>query len=286
MFCLAINQEDGAVYVGIDKHQLHLVQPRPLLLPLKFEGAEKDPWENTGFREAPRRVFVEDYFDPVTRVRRGRVYLINGTIPGIAQVVNLQKEGQLQGITAFNYQRESLHSLDAFKGAKYPNVILGGESFKSVWKVTGIEQDTSESFVLYLKSFRSLGETPDLIRTEIPPETIAQLEERLEHVENSVNRETPINVVDRCRDAASLVMSRLAECPQKDLAKALNEFKKQPIGEKKFLVHNMVDTLCKLHARGKPNEEHNFGTLPLREEDAQLAVRALGLILREVGWAY
>jgi hypothetical protein len=40
-----------------------------------------------------------------------------------------------------------------------------------------------------------------------------------------------------------------------------------------------------MHSRGKSNEQHTRGVREPIDEDAEFAVHALGLVMREIGWA-
>ncbi len=49
-------------------------------------------------------------------------------------------------------------------------------------------------------------------------------------------------------------------------------------------VTDAVNIIRILHARAKPNEQHRRGLRPITEDDAELAVRAMGFVIREFGW--
>ena len=137
-----------------------------------------------------------------------------------------------------------------------------------------------------MKSYRSLGEIPDILWDNVPRDIEQELRERLEHVENCVNRSMPNDVVDRCRDAISLIISTLAEVPGYDLARALNEFKKHPNGKDRYVVQDAANLVRLFHSRGKPNFNFKFkyNIESLSDEDAQLSLRCLGRILKDVNW--
>jgi hypothetical protein len=48
---------------------------------------------------------------------------------------------------------------------------------------------------------------------------------------------------------------------------------------------NLGKTVARLHNRGKDNVAFSKGSRPVIEEDAELALRALGFLLRDLGWA-
>lgn len=283
MYYLGIGEEDGQIYIGGKNGYRHRQYPYPMLLPLAFEAFEGmvDYPDLSGFSG---RLFLEDSFDPVTRVRRGRVYSGGHSTTSYISPPN-GDVGDRVTMRMYEYQRESLHKFKDLHGAKLPLVYLGSKDFRSTWRIIDIEQDVSEAYVLVLKSYRSLGEIPDLNWEAVPNQIKRQLVERIEHVEMSINRETPNNVIDRCRDAVGLIIGFLAESPSKDFFDAVERYSRSEIGKQKKLLQHAAHTIRILHSRGKPNVEHKFQTPPLVEEDAQLAVRCFGTILKELGWA-
>jgi hypothetical protein len=48
---------------------------------------------------------------------------------------------------------------------------------------------------------------------------------------------------------------------------------------------NLASLVARLHSRGKGNEQHRLGLAAPVEEDAQLAIEALGFTIRELQWA-
>jgi len=285
MFHLAIGSDDGLIYGGARGMLLHRLTPYPMLLPLYFE-ASSNMRETADIRDAPGRLFLEDSFDPITRIRRGRIYCREtGGQPAQRYIEAPHSDLGSVEKRAYTYQRESLHQLKEIHGGRLPKVLLGGGSFQSLWKILSIEQDANDTFVLILKSYRSLGELPELDFDHIPKPLHKRLTERVEHVENAIHRATPNDIVDRCRDVLSLVFGELCGAPEKDLGAAIRAYSELPEGLNKHLLLGGSDMVRRLHARGKPNEEKRFKSRPLEEEDGQLAVRCLGLALREIGWA-
>lgn len=284
MFHLGIGESDAQVYIGGKNGPRHRLQPYPMLLPLYFEPLD---WikDYPDFSDFSGRVFLEDSFDPVTRVRRGRVYAGGHSTTSYVSPPNSFIGDSGVQMRMHEYQREPLHKFKGLHGAKLPLVYLGSEDFRSTWKIIEIEQDATEAYVLVLKSYRSLGEIPEINWKAVPDQIRRQFEERLEHVEVSINRETPNSVIDRCRDAIGLIIGTLVQSPTKDLNDAIEHYSKSSVGKHKKLVQHAAHTIRILHSRGKPNVEHKFRTPPLLEEDAQLAVRCFGTILKEVDWA-
>ena len=57
------------------------------------------------------------------------------------------------------------------------------------------------------------------------------------------------------------------------------------VPEEKKMLKNIAQTLARLHARAKPNEQARYGVRPLVEADAEFALAAVGTLLRELDWA-
>jgi hypothetical protein len=53
----------------------------------------------------------------------------------------------------------------------------------------------------------------------------------------------------------------------------------------KGMVSYLAQVVARLHSRGKTNEAHTKGLREPVDEDAELALHALGFTLRDIGWA-
>jgi hypothetical protein len=90
-------------------------------------------------------------------------------------------------------------------------------------------------------------------------------------------------VVDRCRNTLSIIYGALAGNRARDLDKSIKEFRSK-FKDKEFMA-NAGHLVQRLHSRGKACEQYSRDLRPLCEEDAQLAIRCLGFVLIECGWA-
>lgn len=116
-----------------------------------------------------------------------------------------------------------------------------------------------------------------------------EVERAVQKVVGSAFRESSVAVVDCCRDAATVIASRWLWQETGDesfLRKELAPLSETlAIERKKFVAANAARTISILHSRGKSNEQVAKGVDPPSEDDAEFAVRAIALILRELGWA-
>jgi hypothetical protein len=290
MECLGINTHDGTVYEG----RLNMgfrSQPPPILVPVTLPDAVKN---ETGFSSpidgyAPA-LFREDSFDPVTKVRRGRVFRLRNTAQPMRWHVqdpfrsDLETENwggrATQTIGVLFYERDN-----SFYGStRAPVVVLGTEPFLTIWKTIGIEMSAHGSATLILRSHRSLDALPELNPANVPVRVQKTVTAAIEKVENSNHRLGAVEVVDRCRDALSVVFGELCDDPSLDLGSAIKKL--ESAAPKLFpLARWCGQIVARLHSRGKPNEQFNHGTRPVTEDDAQLALGCVALVLKEIGWA-
>lgn len=265
----------------------HRIQPAPMLLPLQF--VENETVEAPGLVGGyPKQIFREDSFDPITRIRRGRVYtwhshehqwFVQDPFRSDLREKSWNR-GCAKIINAMVYQKDPLSGL-ALK--PHLKVQLGDDHGSSIWKILLRETSIHGSQILTLKSYRSLGEIPDLALNEIPPEVLPALTAELERVERSANRMSPDDVVDRCRNALTIIYGALGGNRANDLDRAIKHYLAK--FQKKEVVANAGHIVKRLHSRGKACEQYSKDLRPLSEEDAQLALRCLGFVLIETGWA-
>lgn len=284
---IGISEADAQVYEG--SYTAGFRPPiNPLLLPIKFPSFSLTTWDN--FKPYPATLFREDSFDPITRIRRGRIFTLRDTTQPHTWVIHdpLRPHSSSNKIhraeKVFFYERSNLGPLrdNPLKVANHL-VVLGSDPFVTFWKVVSVESSASGTPLLTLKSYRSLGDLPELDLERVPKEISTKLEELLECVANSNHRAGAVDVVDRSRAALSLIFGHLAGSRGSDLGAAIK--KVQTADPSRLLICYAGSMVARLHSRGKPNEEFNHGTRPVSEEDAQLSIGCLGLVLKETGWA-
>jgi len=275
----------GLVYEG-SLSTGHRIQPAPMLIPIQFIDPE-DTEPEALFGDYPKQLFREDSYDPITRIRRGRIY----RSPNENHSWHVQDPfrtdlkdldwggGSAKGTKAMVYQRAALGELALDPHLK---VRLGDATSSNIWKVILQESSVFGSQILTLKSYRSFGEVPELNPAVIPLDVFHALTENIERVERSANRMSPDDVVDRCRNTLSIIYGALAGDRSKDLDKAIKAYLTK-FKDNQFMG-NAGHMVQRLHSRGKACEQYSKELRPLSEEDAQLALRCLGFVLIESGW--
>ncbi len=292
---IGICQQSYAVYEG--DHTGVRLQHVPILTPIRYFTGGNIP-ELKKILWLPELIFREDDFDPVTKIRRGRVYTGNGNQPTEWKVhddsltaIPLQPHGfgLARPIRLFTYQRENLFDLRNKSARELPSVILGDESHLTFWKIISIETNLFGTPVLCLRAKHSLGDTPELIENKVPEELLSPLTEALDKVEASVNRLSPAEVIDRCRDALSLVFGYQVGDRSKDLGDAIKAYLAPSTPGKTPATPDLRShcghAVRLLHAQAKPNVQHERGLRPPADADADLALSCLKTVLIEFGWA-
>lgn len=300
---LGIDDTTGLVYESVGSTPDRPILPIPMVSQARLIGDRSD-WDKlpSGYRSGPFTwLFREDSFDPVTRTRRGRLYqsMSNTSYPDQNIRVmphpfedpggrNTGSDGRLRrplnvyaaGTSLFEQPQRGL-------GA---TLALGNKLAASAWRIVDVEITVSDDVMLVLRALSSFGLMPKLDAMKVNERFRDEVARALQKVVDSAFRESPVAVVDSCRDAVALVASRwiwqetLDESILKlDLADVAEKLTAAP--RKKLVAANAARTLAILHSRGKSNEQFARGVSPPTEADAEYALYAVALILRELGWA-
>jgi hypothetical protein len=125
-----------------------------------------------------------------------------------------------------------------------------------------------------------------------PGRFIPGVESALHRVLDAAYRELPTSVVDQCRNAATVLVSRWmqvetgASAPEeKDLGAWIRTIKSH-FGEGEMVaLRAALEAINRLHPRGKDNEANRYQLRAVVESNAEFTVHALGFIIRDIGWA-
>jgi hypothetical protein len=234
-------------------------------------------------------VFREDSFDPVTRIRRGRLYKTPGTQPQMWRVhlhANIQGSGQSVNMPLHGFDSNQLSG----ERHKFRNslIALGGADAYTLWRVVSVERIVSGEDLLTLRARSSLGTLPELDESKLPEGQLAKVKETLEKLSEAVYRAGPESVIDRARDFAQWSIGTwLAERRDDAALRTLDLWELAgKLEEKDYaVIRNTGRSIARLHARVKPNVQEEKQTRPITEDDAEFALAASGLLIREFGWA-
>lgn len=294
---LGYNRYDGAVYEGEINNGYRVVPPPPLAPIRFFSGGNMAIIAPHHDGLAPD-IFREDDFDPVTKLRRGRVFSmrscsqphpwhVHDPHQALLPVVKWA-HGSAQETRLSTYERNLLSSLNKASASGLPTVAIGWEPHVTFWKIISIECNLVGTPVLSLRARHSVGDIPELVASAVPPDVLKPLTEAIDKVEASVNRLSPIEVVDRCRDALSVAFAYQGGDRSKDLSAAIGVYLKA-VAKDSPAQENLCSwcgrIVARLHSRGKPNEQAAKGLRPPSDSDADLALNCLKTVLIEFGWA-
>lgn len=292
---LAIDNTAGAFYEGNPQIGIP-IWPMPFVSVATVLRTESDANTVPDLVElgSAQLVFREDYFDPVTRVRRGRFYnrgdgsqpmlwsvQVHPAVPSDARSIGA---GGLIRKHVFGFYDWHARTVLREKGV-LAKIALGTQRAMTIWRVLSIEQISSGEDLVTLKAVSSLGILPDLAGEAIPFNVRDRVLSAAENLTDTAFRAGADSTIDRCRDLASLALGHYFEtvrpgASQLDLAKLGSVAEEQ----KRFLLANAAKLLALLHSRTKPSEQAKRNILPPSDDDAALAIECIGLVLRELEW--
>lgn len=297
---LGIDNDGGQIYEGGGAPQFP-VFPRPAISLVKVIETPDD-WNNL-----PRDIshtpfpwcFREDSFDPVTRVRRGRLYeSYQNAQPQSWPVAAhpFDNEGAREVAASRQLVKRLFTYFPCQTMTARPDrghgllLAIGSGRAASAWRVIQVETLIDQDILVTLKAISAFGIIPEINSSKIEPANQQSVRQAIDRVLDSAFRETAISVIDHCRNAAQVVISRwmLQEgADTKVLAKDLDQVCKAVEAKpySKFATRDAANIIRILHTRGKANKLESEGLRSSVEEDAELSIQALGFILREVGWA-
>lgn len=275
---LGISRHDGRIFMGRRDCGFEL-SAMPMISPCKFV---KDKAECVEGPETNSRVtgfmFLEDYFDPKSRIRRGRVYKANES-QGHPWTL---RDGT--NVECDTYVRTSVWAQYLRDGDKHLQVLLGDEKRYTRWKLINVEVVATGEEMLTIKALKSFGFLPDLLESEIPEGELEHIQRALDLVADEMHTASADSVVDGCREAASEILAAFSGHPNNDLGKLVGLLDKEPY--ERYVAHKCAAIINRFHPRRKASERRRRALRRLSDEEAQLAVQCLGTILVELGWAH
>lgn len=295
---IGFDPNTGLAYEGLSNHGYGL-WPAPLVMraSLVHGSADWDKVPTWGSLREAQCIFREDYFDPVTRVRRGRFYDVAGgrsqpdtwwvhKHPVLPDDVGVQSPAGLlrKELLTFSPMRSAGVLLDV---SPAPSVVLGARPAVTVWSVVSVERAASDEDVVTLRARLNFGYLPELQPDAIPESARARVAAAVSKVVDAAHRQSGIALVDLCRDGATVVLSEYLVAQgeprallEKDLGAVVSA-----LAESSKLQRSAADVIRLLHPRGKSNEQVRLGVRGVTEADGVFALEALGFLLRDIGWA-
>jgi hypothetical protein len=168
-------------------------------------------------------------------------------------------------------------------------LALGDTRAASSWRIVQTEALANGSVMVTLKSLSAFGVIPAVNYAQVDAEHRPAVADAIERVMNSAFREAPTSVVDHCRAALTVLLSRwLVQTRREDegaLALDLGLLATRMKAHEMFCVANAAQIIARLHVRGKPNEQQARGLRQLEAGDDEFALESVGLVIRDLGWS-
>ncbi len=296
MKMIGIESDTYLVYEG-NSMWGHAIWPTPELIPACIvDEAEVDfsPKNNSNLQMLPF-VFIDEGYDPTSRIRKGRIYEKQESQPNQWHVHphpatpddsrHAGRDGVISKSLAtfreFNFQ-PVLKQLDITA----PLVVLGSNTQFTVWSVIDVETSISGETILFLKARKTIGVLPRIDYSAFNEKYHDQIRKKLDLLADDIYRAGPDSIVDRTREAASAIINfylldKGHISKHKDLGQLVTPLRDK---EDKYIAANCIDTIAKLHSRTKHSEQNNKGLRSITESDADLVVQSLYMIILELGW--
>lgn len=301
---IGIDRNNWLVYEGTSMYG-HGVWPTPVVLRATIVANEEDwgKFSTSAHIDDAKLVFREDMFDPVTGLRRGRLYQWHDgqTQPGTWHVH--QHPAVFEDVghrdTAGRFRKELLtyHDANPFAGRMLAAngdavVALGSGDALSLWTVVQVERIASGQELLSIKSRSNLGVLPELDLAKVPAASKEAVQAALSKLRTSAYREQASSLVEQCRPTAQIILSHWfaavsgINAKGDDLGELIKKIEKHDAGKYRQILLNTGRTLGLFHNRNKPNVQEKLGELArdIKESDAAFALQAIALLMHEVGW--
>ncbi|MBA4341659.1 MAG: hypothetical protein C0423_05840 [Methylibium sp.] len=292
---IGFEEDTGHIYEGAGRPEYAVVPP-PLLTQAKLIESEVDAANlPRGISmDALRWLFREDSFDPVTRVRRGRLYqpfpagqpdecLTRGH-PSMQFANHRQGESMTKRL---HHHWPCQELLGKPRGGQGMTLALGRDRAWSMWRIVQVEQVVGDDVLVTLKALSSFGVLPEARLDSLLEEHRQPVQRALDRVLDSAFRETAISVIDQCRNALMVLLGRWlasqsldSKVVELDLGKLVRRIREAPY--ELNAAAGVAEAVAKLHPRGKANEQETRGLRLAQEEDAELSVHAVGFVMREL----
>ncbi|OHB65580.1 MAG: hypothetical protein A2Y76_12280 [Planctomycetes bacterium RBG_13_60_9] len=289
---LGIDKNNHIIYEGYVLYGGRALFPAPHLFAIAIAETPEEALDQLKQSNHHNRLlFREDEFDPVSMVRRGRVYEPNGSQPTqccvcpIGEVELSEAKRESSGVVRkqlFCYER---YPLCVRVSSRQPFAAIGTDAGYSIWRIVSNDRTYFDEELVTMRPLYFLGAIPDLAPDNIPEPWRTKVQETVGKVVDSMYRANADSIVELCRHAASASLFAHFHEQITDLDKTdLGRLAKRAEEEGLRLVGACGKTVADLHSRIKPNMQmqHNLGSIC--DRDAELAVQCLSFILRDLGY--
>lgn len=276
----------GVFFEG-NRQGLRVIQPMPVISTASCE-----------FINSKEVLFREDSFDPITRIRRGRLYVEDqrGEVWSREQVDYGYFQPQ-PGSGSGGYEWSSEASYKSWESSSSipkevigHSIQIGSNGYITPWRIVAAERIAIGHILFTLRAYSQFGVIPELANMISDKEgnsiEIKPVRESLDALVDAIHRQQATPTVDVARETTRNILSTWIgqQAHGMDLAKAI-----ELIPNDKVIAKWSASIINRLHPRGKSSEQERQEAKgsrlrPITEEDAECAVNLVGLLLREIGW--
>ncbi|MHB8392505.1 MAG: hypothetical protein ACYDBH_23470 [Acidobacteriaceae bacterium] len=269
-----------AFYEGTDRIQ-RMIRPTPVISPVSCDFI-------TVTNEV---IFREDSFDPVTRIRRGRLYIDGRSVHQSDRVyvndLNTYNWGNLHPERSYDPWKPDTNS----QHVNGHTVQIGADGFETKWRIVGVEKISIGHILLTLRANSLLGVIPELADAIADKDGnhvgAKSVQAALDSLVNAFHRQQATPTVDVARETAKVILTAWIgqDAQRGDLGDVIKK-----IPNSKCLTNWAASIVNRLHPRGKSAEQERqaaegVALRPVAWEDAEVSVHLVGMLLREIGWA-
>lgn len=304
------------MYIGYDDSKHHLYQgnrgtyghpiwPNPVISQAHLLNHNVANYAKHNHISDIQTIFLEESFNPITRTKRGYLYQKDNKTQPREWIVSLHPTTSVSDLevirdqyaeikkalwTFEHYRITYSHSIEEINKTR---IVLGNGNAISIWKIIQIETNLAGEEFLTIKAVSNLGVLPEINMASIPQKYYKKCLECIGKVVDTAYQSGPENIVDRCRDAASLFFNvwheiELGQPVTTDLQKTIKKLESASTNNPKIekrIAFNCGRTIAVFHSRCKPIEQEKHNPPPINEDDGQLALHCLAAIMRELGFA-
>ena len=284
MKTIGIDTNDYTIYSGVGLYGRMLLPQPTFLVANIFNAAEQAIEEkmedDLGITQF---VFIDDGYDPVTRIRKGRIYQRYLS----SQPHQWKASSDVRAITppsAYTFAQFSLSANLKNQQIDNPIIALGNKQQFTLWSLVDIEATVAKESVVYLKARKTFGALPNIDYEKINEPNRERVRNKINTLANEIHTGGPESVIDRCREALTAILSAYAQ--EHELAQEgldLGALAKVLEKNNNYIVANLAKTIAIFHSRGKHAEQEKRGVRQLTEQDAELAVQGIGTVIHDLG---
>jgi hypothetical protein len=231
-------------------------------------------------------IFLETSFDPIARIKRGKLYQKNtqGGTPKMVSFSGYESDtltsfkSDLSQVQAHEYESYLITEKHDLKNTF---LYFGNRNIKMKWKILSVDPIIGHEEVCVLQEVNSVGAIPSLNKTAIPLDYFGEVESQYSSLLAELHT-SPESVIDHCRDVVTSLLSAKLELKKEDrpdLDKLI-----QRIDENLKIIKSSAEIVNRFHSRRKPNQKDRLSLPELSNSDSDFAVQAVFQIIKELKW--